>query len=225
MRKKILTLAASLLLATTAVNAQQFDDAPKSEFSVSYGYLPLYSLGEALGEAFGNVFGNALLFGAEGEVTNKTNYGVLNLDYNYHLSPKIAIGLNASFSLSHGDIKVSHVEKNASGSGSSLVVGQKIGDTNGMYYAVMPTIKFDWFRREHISMYSRVSAGVLFAHTTEKVNDTDSSSERNESTNRTVFEFQVSPFGIEGGSNHCRAFAEFGFGQCGIAQIGFRTRF
>lgn len=224
--KKIITFAAGLLLAT-AVHAQQVNDAPKNAISISYGIEPLYSLGDAFANALGTAFSSIITvpLGGTVEMSDKKNYGTANFDFTHHFSPLIAVGVNASFSYTKGDILNVHMEGETSPSGTVYheTSREKIGDSKATYLTFMPTIKFDWFRREHITLYSRFSAGVMFARTTKKVST--SSVQSDETDKKAVFELQASPIGVEGGSNHLRAFAEAGFGQCGIGQIGVRARF
>jgi hypothetical protein len=83
----------------------------------------------------------------------------------------------------------------------------------------MPSVKFNWLRKNHFGMYSGVSAGIMIHSATQKVNgnkDTDSS---------VNFMFQLTGIGAEVGGEHVRGFAEFGVGEKGILCAGVRFKF
>jgi len=83
------------------------------------------------------------------------------------------------------------------------------------YISVMPTLKWSWLRKAHFGMYSKVAAGVMFVS-----NSPDGSS----SKSATHFTGQVSPLCVEFGGA-LRGFAELGFGEQGILNLGLRYKF
>lgn len=220
MTKKVFALAAGLLLATTAVHAEQYDELPKNEISVSYGAYPAYNLFETAGNfMFTWLLSPAVIAGEtndiELKIAAKKCFGVINVDYSHHFSPKFALGLNLSYSEAHGDvINIKNSDRN-------------IANEKDNYYTIMPSAKWEWFRRQHVSMYSRLAAGVMIADGKYESKGNSDHKELNESYSKTkVYPMgQVSPFGIEGGVENIRAFLEVGFGQAGCFQFGARYRF
>ena len=219
MTKKILTLVAGLFLATTAVQAEQYNDAPRSEISVSYGFLPGCYVYDAVKdglEAIADIMMSTILTAgyADAKVEGKVSTGSINVDYNYHLSPGFAIGINGSYSEAHGDINAINIQSNSQPT--------KVGTSKRTYINVMPNVKFDWMRHEHFSMYTRLSVGVAFVSSKKEVTV---GTKESESSNPVYFSGQISPIGMEFGGINFRGFAEFGFGQAGVIQAGIRTRF
>lgn len=192
---------AVLLLATATVNAQQFDDAPANEISVSYGFAPITELASDFGDLFSYIFSAGYY-----TTDNAKSIGAINIDYTHKLNRWLNVGVNANYSELKHDVFFNKT---------------LTGCSDKKYYTVMPTAKFNWFRRKYVSMYSRVSLGVTVGDITEE----NESEHKSEHLTRTYFMAHVSPFGIEAGSNNIRAFYEVGLGQAGVAQLGVRARF
>ena len=90
----------------------------------------------------------------------------------------------------------------------------------------MPSVKFNWLRKDHWGLYSKVAAGVTYAKFNEKYYDELGKNIDDKATaNDIVFNFQATAIGIEAGSSHVRAFTEFGIGEQGIALAGVRYKF
>ena len=105
------------------------------------------------------------------------------------------------------------------GFGAVLAIsGSKWDDSNRnaktTFYTVMPAVKYNWVVKSHLSMYSKVAAGITIA--------SDSGSGKTESA--TSFNFQLTGFGIEFGSAF-RVFAEAGLGEQGMILGGLRYKF
>lgn len=202
MKKIFLSLLAGLLLTTTAVHAGSYDEEiPKHEVSVSYGVAPYTQVANDFASLFSRIF--VAGFTGKVETKNKKSWGAINADYNYHLRPWFGVGANMSYSTIEGDIKQ----------------GDKTGTDKETYVTIMANVKMDWYRRKHITLYSRLSAGVMLE------NDKVTSGSTTETKSDTKFMGQLSPIGLELGSKNFRYFTEFGFGQAGIFQAGLRARF
>lgn len=80
------------------------------------------------------------------------------------------------------------------------------------YFSLMPQAKWRWFNRKYMSMYSRVAVGVMY---------------RNALVNSDRFypAFQLSPFGIDAGTEHLHAYADIGAGMQNIVQLGIKYEF
>lgn len=207
---KFAAVIAMMVTSTTSFAQTQDYVEPKNEISVSYGVAPVTNIADG----FAGVLSTAFVGGT---TLSESDYiGAINLDYTHHVGKVVSLGVNASFSRIDGNF---YTTKKVDG---VRVKDQKYGEDITNSFTVMPTVKFNWFRREHVSMYSRVSAGVTLQQEHEKyVNNED----LNKNELHAHFNLQASPFGVEAGGNHVRAFSEVGFGQCGIVQAGIRCRF
>jgi hypothetical protein len=87
----------------------------------------------------------------------------------------------------------------------------------------MPSVKFNWLRRDHWGLYSALSAGVMFV--SDKVSSNYHGDRKADSDNVTCFMFQVTGIGIEAGGEALRGFAELGFGEKGALCAGLRYKF
>jgi len=95
------------------------------------------------------------------------------------------------------------------------------------YIAIMPVIKIRWFNAKCVSMYSKVAAGFTIANIKQTAYNYQESTLSEPTTKTstdtaTEFAFQLTPVAIEAGSPRVRAFAEIGFGQQGVFNLGLR---
>jgi hypothetical protein len=86
----------------------------------------------------------------------------------------------------------------------------------------MPSVKFNWLRKDHFGMYSKLAAGVSLCNFKSENENKNSESE---TENQVKFNWQASLIGIEAGGSRLRAFAELGFGEQGIGLLGIRYKF
>jgi len=124
-------------------------------------------------------------------------WGPVGVEYYYHVTPGIAVGAMASI---------------------TGCTWSKNADASSKYITVMPSVKFNWLRKEHFGMYSSLSAGVMFFHTSVKDNGNE------QSENKTVFMAHVTALGAEFGGPFC-GFVEAGFGERGMLTAGVRYKF
>lgn len=82
------------------------------------------------------------------------------------------------------------------------------------YMSIMPAIKYNWFNREHLSLYSKVALGVILG--------IDSGDDDNKTS--ASLGWQASLVGAEFGSAF-RGFVEVGCGEQGIILAGLRYKF
>lgn len=80
------------------------------------------------------------------------------------------------------------------------------------YFGLMPQVKWSWFNRKYVSLYSRVAAGVMYANL---IN----------ADNRYWPDFQLSPFGVEAGWQHWKGFIDLGAGTQNFIQGGIMYKF
>lgn len=87
---------------------------------------------------------------------------------------------------------------------------------------IMPEATFYYFKKEHVSMYGKLAAGVSFTKIKrENVNEETRGTKLNDHT----LSFQVSPVGLEIGNKNICGFMEYGFGTQGLAQFGVKHTF
>ena len=124
-------------------------------------------------------------------------WGPIGIEYYHHVTPVVALGAMASIAGCTFKDNIGH------------------SDGSGKYYTVMPSVKFNYFRRDHIGLYSGLAAGVIIFN----------SAHMDKTENSADFIFQLTGFGIEFGSEQFRGFTEFGFGERGVICAGLRYKF
>lgn len=209
---KNLFIAAGLLLALLFANdvkAQVIgkDIVNKNELSLTYGTLSNSEWIEAFGEVVTVMFG--------GETKTKNAFGPMSAEYFRRVSPVVAVGAIGSVSSFREDM----MKRTTTASGETT--SEKIGNYTRSYFSFMPAAKFNWLRKEHFGMYSKVAAGVTFANTNMKDTDPTVATKKD---NNVMFNFQASLIGIEAGGQ-LRGFAEFGMGEQGAILLGIRYNF
>lgn len=197
-----IAIAIALFLAPATSNAStnDFQDEPKNEISVSLGELPA--------TAILDVYTNSLAFAScdlDGDIESSV---ALNVDYTRRVNKWLNLGVLVNY----GRTKFDCVNQDNTPYGVDKIHS----------LSVLPTAKFNWFRREHVTMYSRLSLGLTYQHDHMTYNDQTKADYKNDDA---FLNMQVSPFGIEAGSSHVRAFTELGLGQAGMLQFGIRFRF
>ena len=198
MRKTLLLVAVAMMTAMSA-NAQNNGYETKHEVAVSIG---LYSNSQII-DVFEEIGG--AMFGAKLE--NERFIGPLSAEYFYHAKPWLGVG---------GILVYGHNKQDAM-SGSD-----KIGESKNSYLTLMPAVKFDWLRKKHFGMYSKVAIGATLR--SEKY-DSDVNTKNSYDDSEVHVNWQVSFIGIEAGSPAIRAFAELGTGEQGIFLVGVRCKF
>ena len=202
---KIKCLLAALAFSSIfCLPVQAHDDMEtRHEVAVSYGTIPNSIWIDVYTDLIPAMFGE----------THKTKnrIGPIGLEYYYHTSSLIGVGAVAVFNTNKMDTFYKEVQ-------SSLITRS--------YFSFLPSVKFNWLRKEHWGLYSKVAAGVTYAKFNEKYYDELGKNIDDKATaNDIVFNFQATAIGIEAGSSHVRAFTEFGIGEQGIALAGVRYKF
>ena len=187
---KKLMMIATMLVAALTASAQ--NDNLKNEIGIYYG----------VGSASGlfSVFSEVFTFATEQD----SFWGPVGVEYYHHVTPVVAVGCVASIA------------------GCSWKSGSDTNTTgwSSKYITVMPSVKFNWLRRNHFGMYSSLSAGAMFMS-----NDIDDNKDYKKSDSTTWFMFQVTPIGAEFGGTAFRGFVEAGLGEKGLLCAGLRYKF
>ncbi len=213
--KKFITLAATALALMFATDsyAQVIgkDIITKNEISVSYGTLSNSEWIEVFQEVVTVMFG--------GKTKQKSAVGPISAEYFYRVSPVVAVGAVGSIASYKDDILSKEVPDATDATGATVEI--KTGDYTRTYLSFMPAAKFNWLRKKHFGMYSKIAAGISLLNTNMKDVDPTVATEKNKDV---AFNFQASLLGIEAGGQ-LRGFAEFGMGEQGAILIGIRYNF
>ena len=197
-------LAALAVSAFMCIPAQAQDEMEtRHEIGISYGAVPnsiwIDIFTDVIPAAFGETFDN-----------NK-RVGPISLEYYYHTSPLIGVGAVAVFTTNNKDafykeIRSEHQTKS--------------------YFSFLPSVKFNWLRKNNWGLYSKLAAGVTYAHFNfEDYDENGKKTGLDSSAKDLLFNFQASLIGVEAGNKHVRGVAEFGIGEQGIALAGVRYKF
>ena len=136
------------------------------------------------------------IFTFEGD--QESFWGPVGVEYYHHVTPVVALG------------------------GIASIAGCKWGkdtDYSSKYITVMPSVKFNWYRRDHSGLYSSLSAGAMF------MNHNVEDSHVKDSKSTTWFMWHVTALGYEVGGEAFRGFGELGLGEKGLVCLGLRYKF
>ena len=192
-------LVATLLALAVVFAGYAKNDKDKNEFTITYGQLTVPQFAYVLGGAFGAVFSlghftfdNAHMFGAAG------------IEYVHYVNDWLGFG---------GMVLCDYMTADAysvDGDGNKTPHGKfDLG-----FVSAMPVLKFAWFNRPHVGLYSKlgVGAGLSF--------DDDSSFGDN-----ITWSGQFTPIGVDFGGESFRGFVEVGVGMQGLVSGGLRWLF
>ena len=197
--KKLLVMIAVAMMAATNVNAQNGYDDTKHEVAIS--------LGGASNSQWIDVFEDLTIAMFAGKLGDRDFTGPFSAEYFYHV--KNWFGVGGIFVYGHSTQDVEEGSMN-------------IGEVNNNYITLMPAAKFDWLRKKHFGMYSKLAVGATYR--SEKI-DYKNSDHEDYSENGLHVNWQISLLGIEAGSPTLRGFVELGTGEQGIGLIGLRYKF
>lgn len=196
-------LAALAISALVSVPVQAQDEMEtRHEIGITYGTVPNSVWVDIYTDVIEAMFGESH--------DNNKYYGPFGLEYYYHTSPLIGVGAVAVFTTNNEDafydrIKVQHHTKS--------------------YFSIMPSVKFNWLRKNNWGMYSKLAVGATYTHFSFEDYENDRKTGEKTTANDLFFNFQASLIGVEVGNQHVRGFAEFGVGEQGIALAGVRYKF
>lgn len=193
--KKTLLLTLALSISFSSLWARDY----KNEFSVSYGQFTVPQFGYLVGGVLGVAF-------TAGHFTfeNTKMFGAAGFEYEHYTNDWFAFGCTVLCDYMTAD------SYNKASDGTKTYNGK----FNLGFMSLMPNVKFSWFNREKVSLYSKLAfgAGLVF--------DNGDSAENNFSP-----AFQVTPIGVDFGKGSFRGFAELGVGMQGVLCAGVRKSF
>ena len=195
--KKVLLMIVAAMVATVSVNAQE----RKHEVAFSLGWLSnsqVLDFYEDLGGA---------MSGAQFE--NEKYIGPISVEYFYHVKPWLGVGGIIAYGQNKQDVFFGH---------------DKDGEIKNNYTSLLPAVKFDWLRKSHFGMYSKVAFGATMRNENYERAEGQPKRDYDEETVVHV-NWQISAIGIEFGGEQLRGFAELGTGEQGVALAGLRYKF
>lgn len=199
--KCLFAVLALISLVNIPVQAQD-EMETRHEVAVSYGTVPNSIWIDILTEVIKASFGESM--------DSYKHVGPIALEYYYHTSPLIGVGAVAIFT---------------SNNENGFIKDVKSSHTFRSYFSFMPSIKFNWLRKKNWGMYSKLAAGVTYAHFKQDDYDNGVATGEKTTANDLVFNFQASLLGIEAGGQNVRGFVELGMGEQGVALAGIRCKF
>lgn len=197
--KKILAIVVAVWMVSANVCAQEGYDDTKHEVAVSVGYLS--------NSQWIDVWENAIT--AIVGVSYEDNYflGPFSAEYFYHTKSWLGVGAIFGF----GTLSQDMIESK-----------EKTGTSTNTYLTLMPAAKFDWLRKKHFGLYSKVAVGATY-----RIESVDRKNPQSEDYNNSALHvnWQASFIGMEVGSPYIRGFMEMGMGEQGIVLAGVRYKF
>ena len=126
----------------------------------------------------------------------KRNYRYLphiSGEYAYHLLPWLSLGCTLDFQQTYWDTEYYNSE-------DDLIKGKK--KENFYNLCIMPTVRFNYFRREHVGLYSAVGVGI----------DINGGTEKNAFGRNTIVgaALDLRPLGVIFGGGHYWGYVEIG---------------
>ncbi len=220
--KKILCIAASLLLVTAAFaqEAKTVSDIQVSgqtqsvpfflpnEIDLCYGRVSLYSV--AFG--FSGILVSALSIGTA-VIDEISTSGAVGFGYYHYFNPRFAVGGEGAFESISLTFKA----------GSN---GSKMAPSTSNLLHIMPAVKGRWICKEHFGLYSKAAIGpALMLNGREVETDSEGNETITPANVGVSIALQLTPIGIEFGSKSFRGFTELGFGVQGMLLAGVRYSF
>ena len=192
-------LVATLLAVSVVFAGYAKNDKDKNEFTLTYGQITVpqfaYVFGGVLGAAFSLghfTFDNAHMYGAAG------------VEYVHYVNNWLGFG---------GMVLCDYMTADAysvDGDGNKTPNGKfDLG-----FVSAMPVVKFAWFNRPHVGLYSKlgVGAGLTF-------------DEENSFGKNLTWSGQITAIGIDFGGQTFRGFVDLGVGMQGLVSAGLRWQF
>lgn len=186
------------------VSCKSIDDIHKNEYSVSVG---IGSDDCELGET------------SMSTNTNRTNDVHISASYEHYVTKCLYLGVSASF------FPRSYEVWDGEDYGyCGFDLHRQIANNSVYTLSILPTVKFNWFRKKYCTMYSRMSVGFAYRH--ERITQLENANSYlwDKTLDKVSLRCQLSPWGIEGGTKHIRLFTEMGFGLVCL-QAGIRIRY
>jgi hypothetical protein len=204
MKMKIVFVCLITLLIMANTCRAQETSYPRNDLRISYGLTTVNEIGLALNYFF---FGTFFVMPFSHDSVYNINvggYGAFSCQYQYRVSKVISIGGVLSFN----PVK------------SSITFDNKtFGAMSSYFITLMPRIDFTYVTKGVFSMYSGIAVGGTYA-----ILKSNYTNKPDQTTTGFTLGFQVNCIGFRVGKD-ISGFAEFGFGNQGLINIGLSGRF
>lgn len=160
------------------------------------------------------LFGSPTILGEPIYGISPTKYiftPVFSLDYHYRASKWFWLGLTAGYNL---------YKEKGSGEPEHLTWQYK-----EHHFLIMPSLRFSYLNRPHLTFYSGLSVGFYIKHGREYRDDDLLIRPITTDHNRVFSAFQLTAFGLKAGAKHWFGSFEAGFGIKGFANLGVGYEF
>ena len=176
------------------------NETAKNEFSITYGQITVPQAAYVLGGVFGAMFSLGHFSFEDAHFI-----GGVGVEYVHYVNEWLGFG---------GAVLCDYVTANAVNVAKD---GTKTpnGKFNLGIVSAMPAVKFAWYNREHVGLYSKLAAGAGFTFTNQSSDTKDNF----------AFAFQATLIGMDFGGDTFRGFAELGIGMQGLVNAGVRWFF
>ena len=205
--KRILLLLTVVIVSITTANAQKSRPPFKPGHDIRFG-VGAYPVQSDIDKHYGCYDYSQPNFDSNDYLSYqgaKYFTGVYNLGYAYQFRKWLAVGANLSYSGESQTIL-------------DIINDDKIGKEKKNYFNIAPTVRFSWFNREYIQMYSQISLGVAIKTMSSVKNSVKiSESDVNISCQSTFFGISV--------GKRIFGFFEAGVGTQGALILGVGYRF
>lgn len=136
---------------------------------------------------------------------------VFSMDYHYRASKWFWLGLTAGYNL---------YKEKGYGEPENLTWQYK-----EHHFLIMPSLRFSYLNRPHLTLYSGLSVGLYIKHGREYRDDDCLIRPITTDHNRVFSAFQLTAFGLKAGAKHWFGSFEAGFGIKGIVNFGVGYEF
>lgn len=221
--KKTFATVVVTLMTTAAAYAQYYET--KNELSISVGAGANSEILSGMKD-FTSITASTLITGiatlgyetSHMTYKNETYIVPIAVSYYRHLNKTIALGGYVAYNSLKRD---AYARKILSAGGSEE---EKIGTARNTNLSLMPSAKFHWVRTKNFGFYSKLGVGVLFSMEKQEA-DSRFKDRKNYTQTDVIFDFDITPIGLDFGSTVFRGFLELGMGEQGIGVLGLRYKF
>lgn len=232
MKKSIILLL--LCSFTLFVGAQKLRH---HEFSCALGFGPNMADKE-VNQMHNRYIGKyGMLYGGECGDIFGDSFVTFNLEYNYRLNKQWAIGLIMGWGRSVESYSGYDDLNEPDNRNGNYLYSKESSKT----FYLAPSLRYGWFQRGKIRLYSRIALGTMRQHTTfdftkmsfsannyddyffiEYMDDWNRVEEESSDEIKWKFAYQLTAFGFDFGIEPIRIFSELGYGCQGVFTIGAR---
>ena len=187
-------------------NNKMYNHEIKLELSDPFGYTIMQS------PQYHAFFG----YDPECSIESKTYVPIFSAGYHYRVLPWFWIGASINYGYTKDNVSIRYTLEDP-------LAFNLVGTQSYHLIGIMPDIRFSYFNRPHVTLYSALSIGVV-AHIRGKYEGNEEYKEYC-SHSKIYSAFQATLFGVKAGGNHWFGNFELGAGYKGFAALGVGYEF